>query len=124
MSEKTNERFREYATSTAFNLNLSKNMIEWLFYLRATDKDYYCRIEYPRNFKLTVVTLRSLIDRGFVEMKMYSGPPYSSPVEIAFISNVGRKVCELLEYAGFKPADYPKIKRHKKQRKERYDARQ
>lgn len=105
--DEINQKFKEYVTSTAFNFNLSKRMIEWLFYLR------YCHKNPPKNKRqweqqayclpkdTTTATSSALMERGLIEMKYTKEFPYENKCKHIVISKVGLKVCELLEFAGF-----------------------
>lgn len=102
-----NKKFQAHVTSTAFHINLSKNMVDYLFYHRefddlrqATSRDRAIHaLNLPMN--VTVATAHSLVARGLMEMVTCDEPPYLKPVQVLRISEVGRKMCELLEMAGF-----------------------
>ena len=93
--KKDNKVFREYVTSTAFNLSLSANMIMWLVHVKMAQQYW---LGPNRKF---IVGLVGLKDRGLVTHN-----PDAKHNEPAWaITEAGEKVLELLIMAGLVPED-------------------
>jgi hypothetical protein len=101
----SNAAFREYVTSTAFALTLSRPQIQLLLALINDDGSR----NYLGRFSHYIVSLRCLVDRGLVNLipkvakdtdrpqRFRAGTKYNE-IEV---SPAGLKVGELLELAGF-----------------------
>lgn len=86
------DKFKEYVRSSAFNLSLSKAMIETLLYLDGTS------CSFPG---VNIITIRALRDRGLT----YGKEENDQGKE--YLTEAGKAVVNLLIIAGYGPEGAP-----------------
>ena len=92
--DEAEKQFKEYVTSTAFSLTLTKHMCQLLLAIRDFPHDLHGR------FSLFVPTVRRLTERGLVTHHWVK--PDERPIGHQYyrLTTAGKHVCRLVELSG------------------------
>jgi len=102
----SNNKFQEYTTSTAFNLSLSKRMIQCLLLIKeAAGKTGTQVPDYLPLYEMNTLTFNSLKNRGLIEWREVPAKyPYIGEGKVKngpYLTKAGKYICLLLSEAGF-----------------------